>query len=97
MLLAVATTKAQTLSDDNPPKLPANLTEKMVIEQVNRGTINATLIVTFNRNLSESEIELVKGYVLYFYHWKQPIDNRYNANSPDIDNTKKCVMKFYKF
>jgi hypothetical protein len=98
MLFAVATAQAQTQTDENPPKLPANLSENMTIEQVNRNTIDATLTITFNRHLTENEIELVKAYVLYHYDWKQPIGNKYNPHSPDIFNNqkKRCTLKFYK-
>jgi len=116
MLLAVATTKAQTqaVTDSTknkkwelaikgqwylvtPPKLPQTLTQDMVIEQINRGLPNSVLTITFKKQLTENEIELVKEYVLYHYDWAQTRDNKVNSYSPDIDNTKnKCVMKFYK-
>jgi hypothetical protein len=81
-----------------PPKLPQTLTQDMVIEQINRGLPNAVLTITFKKELTENEIELVKEYVLYHYDWAQTNrDNKVNSYAPDIDNTKKkCVMKFYK-
>ena len=81
----------------NKLTLPKNITEDMSIQQNNRGTSKATLVFTFNKNLTESEIELVKNYAYYYYQAKQPKETMFNSAAPDIDNKKnKCVITFYK-
>lgn len=109
MLLAVATTKAQTKTPDvidtletssryarGKVVLPENIANDMVIE---RSKINDqdVIIAEFSRRLTETEIELVKTYVGFYYEKCQPKGKKYNTSAPDIRNTKKrCAMIFYK-
>ena len=107
-LFVVTTTQAQTNDNvdvvdtlttnsklaQNKLTLPKNISEEMVIS---RNTINGTLVATFTKHLAESDIELVKNYINYYYERWQPNGSKYNSSAPDIVNKKRsCVITFYK-
>jgi hypothetical protein len=107
-LFAVTTTQAQTSNNvdvvdtlttnsklaQNKLTLPNNISEEMVIS---RNATNGTLVATFTKHLTESDIELVKNYINYYYERWQPKGSKYNSSAPDIDNKKRsCVIIFYK-
>ena len=108
VLFGVTTAKAQTTNKvdvvdtletcsklaQNKLTLPTNISEDMTIS---RNASNGTLVATFTKHLAESDIELVKNYINYYYERWQPKGSKYNSSAPDIDNKKnKCVITFYK-
>ena len=108
VMFAVTTTQAQTSNNvdvvdtlttnsklaQNKLTLPKNISEEMVIS---RNVTNGTLVATFTKHLTESDIELVKNYINYYYERWQPNNSKYNSSAPDIDNKKRnCVITFYK-
>ena len=74
----------------------------MDVMSIVRNNVENTLVVTFNKHLNESELELVKNYIAYYYdsnkNWVAPSGQKYDAHSPDVYNEKKtCKLIFYKF
>ena len=107
MLFAVATAQAQSCTEIDTLQtnsrfargkvvLPENIAKDMVIE---RSKVNDqdVINVQFNRRLNETEIELVKTYMGYYYEKSLPKGKKYNTSAPDIRNIKRrCIMIFYK-
>ena len=74
--------------------LPKDVSDVMTISRDND---NKTLVVEFDKHLTQEQLELVKNYVRYYYDWGLPSEQGYDANGPDVYNEKKsCQLIFYK-
>jgi hypothetical protein len=104
VMFAVTTTKAQTQIADTlktnsnwvktKAVLPKDVTDVMTIT---RNKEEKTLVVMFNKHLTQDELELVKNYIRYYYDWGVPHEEGFNCNAPDVYNEKKkSRLVFYK-
>jgi hypothetical protein len=109
VLLATTSLKAQALIGDTlktnsewvktKATLPKDVTDVMTIT---RDKLTKTLVVNFDKHLTQDELELVKNYIRFYYdsygkEWGSAKDEGYDSNAPDVYNEKKkCRLIFYQ-
>ena len=107
--LATTSVKAQAVLGDTlktnsqwvktKATLPKEVSDVMTIS---RDTDNKTLVVVFDKHLTQDELELVKNYIRFYYDsygkdWGSAKNEGYDANTPDVYNEKKrCELVFYQ-